>query len=91
MQKTPTQQNKSGASETSVLSDYWDTDELAAELDVKPLTIVRWRLAKRGPPLTYLGRRILYRKESVRAWLAAQERPAERAQKYGSSWKPAPA
>jgi Helix-turn-helix domain len=77
--------------EASILSDYFDTGELAAELGVTPITVVRWRLAKKGPPVTYLGRRILYHKSSVKAWLAAQERPAERISKYGSSWKPAPA
>jgi len=86
----PTEAASSG-SETSILADYFDTAELAAELGVTPLTVVRWRLAKKGPPITYLGRRILYKKSSVKAWLAAQERPAERVQKYGSSWKPAPA
>ena len=78
-------------SETPILADYFDTEALAGELGVTPLTVVRWRLAKKGPPITYLGRRILYKKSSVKAWLAAQERPAERVQKFGSSWKPAPA
>jgi hypothetical protein len=56
-----------------VLDDYISTEELAAELDVAPLTVIRWRLQKQGPPVTRVGRRILYRKTGVRAWLAAQE------------------
>jgi CO/xanthine dehydrogenase Mo-binding subunit len=56
-----------------VLADFMDTDELAAELNVTPLTLVRWRLQKIGPVVTRLGRRILYRRSSVQAWLAAQE------------------
>jgi hypothetical protein len=64
-----------GAEQTppGVLADFMDTDELAAELDVTPLTLVRWRLQKIGPPITRLGRRILYRRSSVQAWLSAQE------------------
>jgi Helix-turn-helix domain len=56
-----------------VLADFMDTDELAADLDVTPLTLVRWRLQKTGPAVTRLGRRILYRRSSVQAWLATQE------------------
>jgi hypothetical protein len=56
-----------------VLADFMNTDELAADLDVTPLTLVRWRLQKTGPAVTRLGRRILYRRSSVQAWLAAQE------------------
>jgi hypothetical protein len=56
-----------------VLADFMDTDELAADLDVTPLTLVRWRLQKTGPAVTRLGRRILYRRSSVQAWLASQE------------------
>jgi len=68
-------QNAVGAEQTrpGVLANFMDTDGLAAELDVTPLTLVRWRLQKTGPPVTRLGRRILYRRSSVQAWLAAQE------------------
>jgi hypothetical protein len=61
-----------------ILSEYLDTDGLAVALDVTPRTIIRWRLEKTGRPITHLGRRILYRIEGVRAWLAAQERTSER-------------
>jgi hypothetical protein len=57
-----------------VLTEYMDTAELAAELDLKPLTLIRWRLQKTGPPVTWLGRRLIYRRSSVQAWLAAQEK-----------------
>jgi hypothetical protein len=62
----------------SILDEYFDDNECAAELDVAPITLARWRREKKGPPVTYMGRRILYKKSSVRAWLAAQERPTER-------------
>jgi helix-turn-helix protein len=56
-----------------ILADYLTTEQLAAELNVAPLTLIRWRLQKIGPPITHLGRRILYRRSSVQAWLAARE------------------
>jgi excisionase family DNA binding protein len=56
-----------------VLGDYMTTEELAVELDITPLTLIRWRLEKKGPPVTRIGRRILYRRSSVKAWMAAQE------------------
>jgi hypothetical protein len=75
-QKTPdANQNAGGAEQTraGVLGDFLDTDELAVELDITPLTAVRWRLQRKGPPITRLGRRVFYRRSSVQAWLAAQE------------------
>jgi hypothetical protein len=64
-----------GADQTAgaLLDDYMDTAQLAAELGVIPLTIVRWRVAKTGPPVTRIGRRLYYRRSSVRAWMAEQE------------------
>ena len=61
-----------------ILADYWDEAECAAELKISPLTLKRWRPQKKGPPVTYVGRQPYYRKASVKAWVAAQERPAER-------------
>ena len=67
-----------GKDEAGILSDYWDEDECAAELNVAALTLKRWRPQKKGPPVTYIGRTPYYKKTSVKAWVAAQERPAER-------------
>jgi hypothetical protein len=61
-----------------ILADYWTEAECAAELGISVLTLRRWNLQKKGPPRTYIGRTIFYRKASVRDWLAAQERPIER-------------
>lgn len=71
----PTQQ-EDGRSTSAVLADYFTTEELAHELGVSFRTIMRWRLARHGPPATYVGRRIYYKASSVRTWLAARERPA---------------
>src|SRR5438128_149930 len=38
----------------------------------------RWRRLGEGPPITKLGRRILYRRSSSQAWLRARERDGHR-------------
>jgi predicted site-specific integrase-resolvase len=65
-------------STVGILDEYLNDNECAAELNVAPITLARWRREKKGPPVTYMGRRILYKKSSVKTWLAAQERPTER-------------
>jgi hypothetical protein len=62
---------------TTILDEYWDEAGLAAELNVSCITLARWRMQRRGPPVTHIGRAVFYRKTSVKAWVAAQERPAQ--------------
>jgi hypothetical protein len=57
----------------NLLADFLTQDEVAAELNVCKRTLDRWRRLDDGPPVTKLGRRILYRRTSVQNWLAAQE------------------
>jgi hypothetical protein len=56
-----------------LLSDYYTQKEAAAELKVTERTLDRWQRLREGPPITKLGRRILYRRSSLRAWLLARE------------------
>jgi len=56
-----------------VLEDFLTRDELASELMRSPRTLDRWEVLGIGPPRTFVGRKILYRRMSVRQWLAAQE------------------
>jgi hypothetical protein len=63
--------------QSSILAEYFDPPECATALGVSALTLSRWRMRRKGPPVTYMGRTILYKKSSVRAWLAAQERQIE--------------
>lgn len=60
-------------SEQSILDEYQTEEDLASELGICVKTLQRWRADKMGPPVTRLGRRILYRRVSVRTWLAARE------------------
>lgn len=55
------------------LAGYVDTEALAASLGVHPTTLVKWRTARRGPPFTRLGKRVLYNLEKFRQWLEQQE------------------
>jgi hypothetical protein len=73
---SPAHINDSQDSSRGILDDYMNEDECAAELNVAAITLAIWRMKKIGPPVTRLGRKILYKRSSVRAWLAAQERPA---------------
>jgi predicted DNA-binding transcriptional regulator AlpA len=53
--------------------DYLEPAELARELDVSERTIHRWSVLRIGPPRVTIGRTVLYRRESVRQWLASRE------------------
>jgi hypothetical protein len=58
----------------NLLADFLTQEEAAAELKVCERTLDRWRRLDEGPPITRLGRRILYRRSSLQAWLRTQER-----------------
>jgi hypothetical protein len=60
----------------TLLDDYLTEPELAVELKLAAITLTKWRLAKIGPPVTRMGKKVLYRRSSVRQWLASQERGA---------------
>jgi len=57
-----------------ILSDFLTREQLAAELRRNPRTLDRWEVLGMGPPRTFVGRKILYRRSSLLRWLAAQER-----------------
>jgi Helix-turn-helix domain len=56
-----------------LLSDYFTQKEAATELKVTERTLDRWQRLREGPPITKLGRRILYRRSSLQTWLHACE------------------
>ncbi len=57
----------------SVLENYLDQHELAAQLKVNVRTIYRWLQRGDAPPHSRLGRRYLFSRESMRDWLQARE------------------
>jgi hypothetical protein len=57
----------------TLLADFLTQDQAAAELKVCDRTLDRWRRLGEGPPITKLGRRVLYRRSSLQAWLRTRE------------------
>jgi len=57
----------------SVLEGYVTKSELAQQLRKSTRTLDRLERQRVGPPRTKIGRSILYRLDSVREWLEAQE------------------
>jgi phage terminase Nu1 subunit (DNA packaging protein) len=75
----PTKSNAASAGQPSanLLEDYLEKHELADALDTSTRTVDRWETARTGPPRTLVGRRVLYRRESVMRWLLERERVVE--------------
>jgi excisionase family DNA binding protein len=68
-----------------LLSPFFTQDELARQLGITRKTLDRWATEGKGPKVTRIGRRILYSKKTVAAWLAACERdPHQRDRRFGS-------
>jgi len=57
----------------SLLAEFLEQDQAAAELKVCQRTLDRWRRLGDGPPITKIGRRVLYRRSSLQAWLHGLE------------------
>jgi excisionase family DNA binding protein len=56
-----------------VLEGYLTRKECAAELGVADATLARWHTEGNAPPFVKIGKRILYRRAAVQAWLASRE------------------
>ncbi len=61
-----------------LLHGYLTKGEFARQINRSPRTLERWHTARIGPPRIVIGRLVLYRTESVREWLAKQERGIKR-------------
>ncbi|KRF10919.1 helix-turn-helix domain-containing protein [Nocardioides sp. Soil796] len=53
------------------MSEYMTTQEVAATLRTSPETIRYWRHTGKGPRSFKVGRRVLYAKEDIDAFIAA--------------------
>lgn len=60
----------------ALLQNYDTPEELCASLGICMKTLERWRLDKKAPPVTYVGRRPFYYRPSTTAWLRSQEQAA---------------
>ena len=54
--------------------DYWDSETLAAKLQVSEATLSRMRQTGTGPAYFMVGKQARYRSQSVEAWIRAQEK-----------------
>jgi hypothetical protein len=61
-----------------VLDAYLTAADLASELGVSERSIARWRALRTGPAWTAVGKRILYRRSAVAAWLKSREQKPAR-------------
>jgi hypothetical protein len=56
-----------------LLSRMYTRQQLAVELGFTCDTLCRWEARQIGPPCTRIGRRVLYRRDAVEAWLLELE------------------
>ena len=61
-------------SKRRVLAEYLSRPQLAYELNKTIRSLQRWEQEHRGPSVPYVGNSPYYSAETVRAWLADQER-----------------
>lgn len=61
---------------TNLLDGWMSRAELAAELGVCVDTLMRWERRRYGPKCVKAGRKALYKRSTVLAWLEAQESAA---------------
>ena len=60
-------------SAVTILSGYIEPQQLAKELGISERTLARWHTMRVGPPRVTIGRRPLYKRSSVAAWIERQE------------------
>jgi hypothetical protein len=56
-----------------LLADFLPKEQTTAELHICERTLDRLRRIGSGPPVTKIGRRVYYRRQTLRAWLHARE------------------
>lgn len=61
-----------------IFAGYIDEAEYCRQRGISLRTAQRDRQLRVSPPFTVVGKKVLYRIESVRAWLLNQEHQAER-------------
>ncbi len=62
---------------TGILDDYISRKQLAADLKLAEATLIRWEKDGKGPPVTRIGRDVVYSIPSFKKWLKEQERAAK--------------
>lgn len=68
-----TQDSDSPEAARGLLEDWISRHDLATDLGVSEDTLWRWDMQRTGPPSIKLGRKVYYRRSTVRSWLDARE------------------
>lgn len=68
-----------------ILEGYVTRAELAREFDTCERTIARYENMPDGLPVTIIGGKRFYRRESVHAWLASRERRPNPSRRRGAA------
>ncbi len=71
-------ENQSQETERPILAGFITANRLAKELGRSRRTLERWATLRLGPPRIVVGRLVLYKTDSVRAWLQANEKGVRR-------------
>ena len=66
--------SQNAPSQKTLLDDYFSQEEMAKQLDRSTRALRLWRVERRGPPVTAIGRTQFYLKASAVKWLRDQER-----------------
>ena len=69
----PSEKSPSLVHSAPILADYISRENLAQELQVSSRTLDRWHGRRIGPPRCLIGRKVFYRRVSVRDWLISRE------------------
>jgi hypothetical protein len=56
-----------------LLERYRTRAQLAQELGLAELTLRQWEIVRKGPPVSRIGRQVLYSRAGTECWLRAQE------------------
>lgn len=75
---------------TEPLKDYTQRKILAEQLGITEKTLIRWELDGRGPPVTRIGRQVLYFKPSSPSSQAGRAGTGEPARKASSPFRVRP-
>ena len=65
-----------GRASGRILAGWVSRADLARELGLTEDTLRRWEDRRTGPACVRAGRKVLYRRSAIEAWLAAQELPS---------------
>jgi predicted DNA-binding transcriptional regulator AlpA len=57
-----------------ITENFLSEPKTAELLGVKVASLRNWSAARKGPPRTKIGRRLFYRRDSLVAWMEAQEK-----------------